>query len=138
MLVFLFCFVASYGAIAQPGASLVVEYKFLVDSTYTMGEMSAFLGVISSDTSNEKSILNLHGAHGSDEAFYSIFGDGWAYKGLHGVFSPFNEKSESPPKIFRDSVFVAYLTNERLSPRISGYSLVGYLYEKVGIRVKAK
>lgn len=51
---------------------------------------------------------------------------------LRGAFSPFNWDCEAPPKVFRDSVFVAYPTeNERLSPRISAYSLVGIYMKRL-------
>jgi len=80
--------------------------------------------------------MNSYGPHGSDADYYSIFGNGGPYKGWTGVFSPFNPDCDVPPKIFKDSVFVAYLTeNERLSPRVSTYVLIGYLYDKVkGLR----
>ena len=49
----------------------------------------------------------------------ALFGEG-LYSGLNGVFSPFNWACEAPPKIFKDSVFVAYLTeNENITPRVS-------------------
>ncbi len=38
---------------------------------------------------------------------------------------------EVPPKIFKDSVFVAYLTeNENITPRVSTYSLIEFLYDE--------
>jgi len=38
---------------------------------------------------------------------------------------------EVPPKIFKDSVFVAYLTeNENITPRVSTYSLIGFLHDE--------
>ncbi len=50
---------------------------------------------------------------------------------LKGVFSPFNWECEAPPKIFKDSVFVAYLTeNENITPRVSPYSLIEFLYDE--------
>lgn len=109
-----------------------IDHRRLVDSAYIVGELNAFLGKISADTADENSIMNLHGAHGSDESYYSIFGEDGPYKGLGGAFSPFNPLCEVPPRILRDSVFVAYLTeNEQLAPRVSTYVLVGFLYVKV-------
>lgn len=109
-----------------------VDHRQLVDCTYIVGELDVFLGNINADTTDENSIMNPYGGHGSDEAYYSIFGDGGPYKGLNGVFSPFNRFCEAPPRIMKDSVFVAYLTeNELLSPRVSTYVLIGYLYDKV-------
>ena len=76
--------------------------------------------------------MNAHGEHGSDLSSRSIFGEG-LYSGLKGVFSPLNWKCEAPPKIFKDSVFIAYLTeNENITARVSTYSLVGFLYDQVG------
>ena len=38
---------------------------------------------------------------------------------------------EVPPKIFKNSVFVAYLTeNENITPRVSPYSLIEFLYDE--------
>ena len=76
--------------------------------------------------------MNPYGEHGSDLLSRSIFGEG-SYSGLKGVFSPFNWQCEVPPKIFKDSVFVAYLTeNNNITPRVSTYSLVEFLYDNVG------
>ena len=114
------------------------NFNTLLDSAYVVGEMNAYLGLISADTTNPKSIMNLHGEYGDDHSSHSIFGEG-SYAGLHGAFSPFNRECEVPPKIYMDSVFVAYLTeNERLSPRISPSSLLGWLYERAGIKGKVK
>ena len=96
-----------------------------------MGELNVYLGLISADTLHPKSIMNLYGEHGSDLSSHSIFGEG-PYSGLNGVFSPFNWECAVAPEIFKDSVFVAYLTeNENIAPRISTYSLVGFLHDKV-------
>ena len=125
-------------ALSQSNKHLYSDYQSLLDSAYIVGELDVFLGVISADTSNPKSIMNRRGEFGDDYSTHSIFGTG-VYAGLHGVFSPFNWDCETPPKVFKDSVFVAYLTeNQSLSPRISTYSLVGFLDDKAGIKGKAK
>lgn len=113
------------------------DYNKLLDKAYIIGEFNVYLGLISADTSNPKSITNFHGEHGGDYSPHSIFGTG-PYAGLHGVFSPFNWECESPPKVYIDSTFIAYLTeNENILPRMSKYSLVGFLMDKAGIKGKA-
>ena len=123
------CLIASVG-LCQSKTALYIDYQSLLDSAYILGELNVCLGLISADTSHPKSIMNSYGEHGSDLSSHSIFGEG-PYSGLKGVFSPFNWECEAPPKIFKHSVFVAYLSeNERLSPRVSTYSLVGFLYDR--------
>ncbi len=125
------CLIASVG-LCQSKTTLYTDYQALLDSAYILGELNVYLGLISADTSHPKSIMNQHGEHGGDLSSHSIFGEG-PYSGLKGVFSPFNWECEAPPKIFKDSVFVAYLTeNENIAPRVSTYSLVGFLHDQVG------
>ncbi len=117
--------------LGQSKPTLYTDYQGLLDNAYILGELNVYLGLISADTLHPKSIMNPHGEHGSDLSSHSIFGEG-PYSGLGGVFSPFNRECEAPPKIFKDSVFVAYLTeNERISPRVSTYSLIGFLYDDI-------
>jgi phosphoribulokinase len=59
--------------------------------------------------------MNLYVPHGRDEDSHSIFGDIGPYKGLKGVFSPFNPLCEVPPKIYKDSIFVGVPDGERTS-----------------------
>jgi tetratricopeptide (TPR) repeat protein len=52
------------------------------------------------------------------------------YGGMHGLLSPFNQRTTTPPRIMRGESFVAYLTdNPTIKPRVSATRLVGYLSE---------
>ena len=120
------CLIVSVG-LYQSKSTLHTEYEALLDSAYIIGELNVYLGLISADTSHPKSIMNGYGEYGSDFSSRSIFGEG-AYSGLKGVFSPFNWECKVPHKIYKDSVFLAYLTeNEGISPMVSTYSLIGFL-----------
>ena len=117
--------------LGQSKPTLYTDYQALLDTAYILGELNVYLGLVSADTSHRKSIMNPYGEYGSDLSSNSIFGGGF-YSGLYGVFSPFNWECEVPPKVFKDSVFVAYLTeNETVSPRVGTYILIGFLYDKV-------
>lgn len=130
----LLTFLIAATCFSQSNPKLYSDYQALLDTAYIIGEFNAYLGLISADTTNPKSIMNSRGEHGSDLSPHSIFGTG-PYAGLHGAFSPFNSTCEAPPKVYVDSVFVAFLTeNEIISPHISTYSLVGFLMDKAGIK----
>ena len=124
------CLIVSVG-LCQSKTTLYTDFQALLDSAYIVGELNVYLGLISADRFHPKSIMNPHGEHGSDLSSRSIFGEG-PYSGLEGVFSPFNWECAVPPRIFKGSVFVAYLTeNENITPRVSTYSLVGFLYDSI-------
>lgn len=93
-----------------------------------VGDKGEYLGLISSDALNAKSILNDVGTYGSDVSPKSILNDVGKYGSDVSPESAFNDIATSPPKIFLDGKFVAYLTkNELKSPRIDPDVLLGHL-----------
>lgn len=129
--------VLSVFILIQTKPNIDAEYEKLLGKARIVGAMDVYLGVISADTTDAESIMNYYGEYGSDYSAHSIFGKG-PYAGLTGPFSPFNWHCETPPKIYIDTTFVAYLTeNELIVPRVSTYRLVGFLSDKAGIKGRA-
>jgi hypothetical protein len=84
-----------------------------------------FLGVITTDSYNSKSILNEYGDYGSEYSTDSIFNEYGDYGGEFSEYSPFNEFTSTPPKIYTKDHQWAYLTvNEVLSPRVDPHWLI--------------
>lgn len=87
-----------------------------------------FLGRITTNCLDRQSIGNEIGPHGSSVGRASIFNDVGRYGGRVSVMSPFNRLSTSPPRIYLNGEFVAYLTvNQLSSPRIDPNALVGWI-----------
>lgn len=99
----------------------ILDGYLVVDGTY--------LGKISRDKYDTKSILNDYGKHGSTyerECIFNTLGD---YGGTIGRHSPFNTTTFDPPKIYtKDGAFVGYLSkNTTLTPRLDPDVLIGWL-----------
>lgn len=87
-----------------------------------------FLGVITTNSYNAKSILNEYGDYGGEYSTDSIFNEYGDYGGEFSEHSPFNEFTSTPPKIYtKDQKWVYLTVNETLSPRIDPHWLVGAL-----------
>ena len=86
-----------------------------------------FLGIISKNAIDAKSILNEIGKYGSQISSVSIFNTIGKYGSEISSLSPFNEITSKPPKIFnKEGKFVAYLTkNSFKTPRVDAHALVG-------------
>jgi hypothetical protein len=100
----------------------------LLDKAVILSDRGEYLGLISSDSYNPKSIMNDFGQHGSEYQPKSIFNEIGTYGGSISPESPWNEIAVSPPRIFLGDQFVGYLTRNSLkSPRIDPNALVAYL-----------
>jgi hypothetical protein len=87
-----------------------------------------FLGVITVNSYNPKSILIEFGDFGSEYSSDSIFNEYGDYRGEYSEYSPFNEFTTTPPKVYTKDQQWAYLTvNETLSPRVDPKWLIGAL-----------
>jgi hypothetical protein len=88
-----------------------------------------FLGIISKNSNDSKSILNEIGKYGSQISSVSIFNTIGKYGSEISSISPFNEIASKPPIIYsKDGKFVAYLTkNVTKTPRIDTSALIGWL-----------
>ena len=87
-----------------------------------------FLGVISTRRFDPDSIASEFGEYGSEFKPGSIFNKLGQYGNSLSGLSPFNPMAATPPKIFKDDRFVAYLTkNSFLSPGIDPDELISWL-----------
>jgi hypothetical protein len=85
-----------------------------------------FLGIISGNSFDSKSIANEYGNYGSRYSSTSIFNEFGQYGGEFSDKSPFNEFTNNPPKIYTRNSKWAYLTHNRfLSPRVDPHWLIG-------------
>jgi hypothetical protein len=96
---------------------------------YILGDDGEYLGLITTDEFNRKSLLNDIGPHGSNVSPKSILNDVGRYGGNVSPKSAFNDIAMSPPRVFtKDGVFVGFLTtNELKRPRIDPRALIGWL-----------
>ena len=88
-----------------------------------------FLGVISRNTMDPKSILNTVGSYGSTVGSKSIFCTVGRYGSTVSPASAFCTAASNPPRILaKDGKFVAYLTkNPHKSPSVDPSALVSWL-----------
>lgn len=91
-----------------------------------------FLGIISRNAIDAKSILNEIGKHGSQIGAASIFNAIGKYGSDISALSPFCEIASKPPKLFnKEGKFVAYLSQNSLkTPRVDPHALIGWLKSK--------
>jgi hypothetical protein len=99
---------------------------------YIIGDDGEYLGLITTDKFNRKSLLNDVGPHGSVVSPKSIFNTVGMYGSEVSPKSAFNDIAQSPPKVFAtDGEFVGFLTtNDLKSPRIDPRAMIGWLRSK--------
>lgn len=97
-----------------------------------VGDDGEFLGIISRNEVDSKSILNSVGRYGSTVSSTSIFCTVGRYGSEVSSLSAFSEIASTPPKIIsKDGKCVAYLTKNSLkTPRVDPLALVGWLKSK--------
>ena len=109
---------------AESAFSLIQE----LEGAAIVAANGQFLGVITTNSYDPKSILNEYGDYGSEYSEHSIFNEYGEYGGEYGEYSPFNEFTYTPPKIYTKDHKWAYLTvNRALRPRIDPHWLIGIL-----------
>jgi hypothetical protein len=112
-------------ATAQP-APRKLDLSSLQGGT-VVAEDGTYLGTVDTQYASD-SIVNEYGSYGSPYSSPSIRNEYGTYGGRYSSLSPFNPYTSTPPRIFQDDAFVAYLTaNEALSPRVDPRALVGWL-----------
>lgn len=108
-----------------------IDFDKLDGKGVIVADDGTFLGAISSNAFESKSISNEVGSHGSFVGSASIFNDVSRYGGEVSPQSPWNDIGTRPPKVFLKDKFIAFLTvNEAKSPRIDPSALVAYLKQK--------
>jgi hypothetical protein len=106
------------------------DYSLLtqLEGAFIVSEDGHFLGVITTNSYDAKSILNEYGDYGSEYSDDSIFNQYGDYGGQYAEYSPFNEYTSTPPKIYTKDHKWAYLTvNRALKPRVDPHWLIGIL-----------
>lgn len=89
----------------------------------------AYLGIVARNYYREDSIANPEGPFGSRWSSTSIFNSECAYGDANSALSPWNPYTTTPPRLFYQGKFRAYLTvNTGLQPRVDPRWVVdGYL-----------
>jgi hypothetical protein len=87
--------------------------------SFIAAEDGTFLGNLRPNRYDQDSIFNTFGPYGSKYSQTSIFNRFGTYGNAYSLQSPYNRATSTPPKVFHEGRFVAYLTaNKRLNPRI--------------------
>lgn len=96
-----------------------------------IAEDGQYLGTISANPVNVRSISNRVGQYGGPVGRFSIFNEVGRYGGAIGQYSPFNEISMRPPQIYVNGEPVCYLTvNADKLPRLSPLALTAWLEQQ--------
>lgn len=117
---FLFVAVAAKGKGDQSFAEL--------EGAFIVADDGQFLGKITTNSIDSKSIINSIGSYGSDISATSIFNTIGKYGSDISRLSPFNDIASTPPKVFKGERFMGYLTTNKIkTPRIDPHALLGWL-----------
>ena len=104
------------------------EPKFRGEDFYIRSTDGAYLGTLSQDSLDQKSILNPLGVYGYEGNPASIFNSFGKYGGVLSNYSPFNENASEPPMLCTGDKAVLYLTmNSAKTPAIDAKALIMYL-----------
>ena len=103
------------------------ELRDLEGTTLVAGD-GEFLGNVNFNHYDGNSIVNQFGPYGSRYSGTSIFNQYGRYGGPYGECSPFNQYSQRPPRFFKGSQPIGFLTvNEYLSPRVDPQVFMAWL-----------
>lgn len=99
-----------------------------LDGAIIVADDGQFLGEITSNSVDPKSLINQIGEYGSEISSTSIFNKISEYGSEISALSPFNSLSSTPPRIFKGNKFLGYLTVNKLkTPGVDPYALIGWL-----------
>jgi len=112
---------------SPPTGSNDLDY---LEGSIIIANDSQYLGKISKNQFDADSINNSFGTYGSEFSMYSIFNSFGNYGSEFSTLSPFNQFTSTPPKIYKNDIFIAYLTvNTIMYPRVDTNLLVAWLNE---------
>lgn len=101
-------------------------YQQLDGQAFVVAEDGTFLGIISSDRYDQRSICNAYGDHGSPYATNSVRNEYGNYGSPYAANSAYNEYTNTPPMIVMNRQVVGHLTkNEYLTGAIDPDVLLG-------------
>lgn len=87
--------------------------------SYIQAENGQFLGKLNPNKFDNDSIFNTYGPYGNKFSNTCIFNKFSDYGSQFSALSPYNQFAATPPKLFVNGQFVAYLTvNSMLTPRV--------------------
>lgn len=113
---------------SPPGAgaaSLTIE---VLEGAVIIADDGEPLGIITTNCFSADALCNEFGRYGNEFSGKSIMNEFGTYGGEFSAKSPFNKFSRTPPKIFKNNRFVAYLSaNASLSPVVDPHWLIGML-----------
>ena len=99
------------------GTTLVKSYPYFGGLVY--GDDGQFLGVINDNQFDANSLANAFGTYGSKFSTYSIWNEFGTYGSAFSSLSAYNPFTSTPPKVYVNGVFYAYLTKNTIKiPRL--------------------
>lgn len=99
-----------------------------LEGTIVVAQDGQALGLITTNCFGSDALCNEFGNYGNRFSSKSILNEFSNYGSEFSSKSPFNQFTTTPPKIYKDSQFVAYLSlNSALSPRVDPMWLLGAL-----------
>ena len=111
----------------ERNAESVNDFGTLEGATI-VAEDGQFLGKITTSSVDSQSIINDVGRYGSDVSPTSIRNTVGRYGSTVASQSPFNDVASTPPRIYKNGRFIAYLTTNRVkTPRVDPRALIGWL-----------
>jgi hypothetical protein len=119
-----------------PAPELVISPDAAVEALILAGAIvvaqdGQYLGELSCNTFASDSILNEFGDYGSPFSSTSIWNEFGQYGSEFSLKSAFSELTGTPPAIYVDDSFAAYLTiNPANSPAIHPYEIPAYCWDK--------
>lgn len=107
-----------------------VNNLYYLEGAIIIANDNEYLGEISKNQFDSDSINNEFGRYGSQFSSYSIFNNFSTYGSQFSSLSPFNKFTSTPPKIYKENIFIAYLTvNTFMFQRVDTNLLIVWLKE---------
>jgi len=108
------------------------EVRHLKGESFIEAADGTFLGKLNPNPFDPESIFNQFGPYGNQFSQTSIFNKFSNYGSQFSDLSPYNAYSSTPPKLYFNGNFYAYLTvNQLLNPRIDPDKLLNWAKENV-------
>jgi len=108
------------------------QARQLKRESYIEAQDGTFLGKLNPNNFDKESIFNKYGSYGNKFSQISIFNKFSPYGSQFSELSPYNKFSQTPPRIFVNGEFVAYLTvNSYISPRIDPEEIITWAERNV-------
>jgi hypothetical protein len=108
------------------------DIRCLKKESFIIAQDGQFLGSIKPDTYDQDSIFNNYSPYGSSYSQFSIYNTYSKYGNIFSQYSPYNQFSQTPPEVYVNGKFVAYLTiNQLKTPRLAPEELKEWAKDNV-------